>query len=215
MCPYLGPVTCDHALPIPPWRTPKERMRGMLHVFPSLLKKKVKPAIADRGFMGLYIISLRKQPTFPDMPFPGWRRKVFSLATTSAVCQQALHFEWHAKPAALEHTSVGKWQGITTPLPRSRFLSCAASAWLFKFTVTIYIHQLKTLFAGWNISCNALAISLLAEFSKKINGQVVEWEKSSETAMNIIYNHRQQRFSLDNRALGIHHLHRSELKGFE
>ena len=35
------------------------------------------------------------------------------------------------------------------------------------YTVTIYIHQLKTLFAGCNISCNTLAMSLLAKFSKK------------------------------------------------
>ena len=38
---------------------------------------------ADRKFIGLNIISLWKQPTFPDMSFPGWRRKVFCLATTS------------------------------------------------------------------------------------------------------------------------------------
>ena len=30
--------------------------------------------------------------------------------------------------------------------------------------------------------------------------------------MNITFNHRQERFSLDNRALGIHHLFRSILK---
>ena len=212
MCPYLGPVTCDHALPIPPWRTPKERMRGMLRLSFSS-KKKSKTSNCWSQVYGAVHYKLEKTTNIS--------RHAISRVTSQSVfsgynfCQQALHFEWHAKPAALEHTSVGKWQGITTPFPRSRFLSRAASAWLFKFTVTIYIHQLKTLFAGWNISCNALAISLLAEFSKRINGQVVEWEKSSETAMNIIYNHRQQRFSLDNRALGIHHLHRSELKGFE
>ena len=73
MCPYLGPVNCDHALPIEVLS--RERLRGRLYVFPSLLKK-IKPAIADRRVMGLYIINLRKQPSFPDMSFRWWSQSV-------------------------------------------------------------------------------------------------------------------------------------------
>ena len=56
-------------------------------------------------------------------------RHVISRVTSQSVLS-GYNF-WQAKPAAWEKASVGKWQGLSIPLPRSRFLSCTARAWLF------------------------------------------------------------------------------------
>ena len=143
MCPYLGPVTCDHALPIEVLS--RERLRGTLYVFPSLLKKKIKPAIADRRFIGLYNISLRKQPTFPDMPFPGWRRKVFHLATTSAACQQAVPSRVGSKASRVRTRECRKVGRPFYPPSSLSLPFVCRSRVTFHFTATISIHQLKTL----------------------------------------------------------------------
>ena len=56
-------------------------------------------------------------------------RHVISRVTSQSVLS-GYNF-WQAKPAAWEKASVGRWLGPSTPLPRSRFLSCTARAWLF------------------------------------------------------------------------------------
>ena len=145
MCPYLGPVTCDYALPIEVLS--RERLRGRLYVFPSLLKK-IKPVIADRRFIGLYIISLRKQPTFPDMPFSGWRRKVFHLATTSAACQQAVPSRVASEASrvrTLECRKVARHFYPPSSLSLESLPFVCRSRATFHVTATISIHQLKTL----------------------------------------------------------------------
>ena len=111
-------------------------------------KKKIKPAIADRRFIGLYIISLRKQPTFPDMPFSGWRRKVFHLATTSAACQQAVPSRVASEASRVRTRECRK---VARPFYPPSSLSLESLPFVCRSRVTFHvtpkisIHQLKTL----------------------------------------------------------------------
>ena len=96
----MCPVTCDHALSIevlslslifsrrrsgvrhaiiPLWRAPKNVCVWEATCLSFSSKKKNRTCNCwSKVYRAEPITSLRKQPTFPDISFPGWRRKVFS-----------------------------------------------------------------------------------------------------------------------------------------
>ena len=156
-------------------------------------KKKVEPATADRRFIGLNRLQAwENNQHFPTFHFQGdvakcflwlqlrrpaslwtrlWSSAIFSPNREPvhrlAACQQAVPF-WVASEASRERTR--ERRKVARPFYPPSWLSfpfVCRSLMTFRVTVTIYVHQLKILFAGYNISCNILAINLLAEFGKK------------------------------------------------
>ena len=180
MCPYLGPVTCDHALPIEVLSlrllashadflrrssrnhssvTNPQRTSALEAICLSFSAKKHKTSNCWSQVYRAVHYKLEKTTNIFRHAISGWRCKVFSLATTSAACQQAVPFRVAGEASCVRTRECRKRQGLwppsppPPPLPRSRFLSCAARP--SGYSDDIY-PPTEDLVAGNNISCNTL-----------------------------------------------------------
>ena len=138
MCPYLGPVTCDHALPIEVLSlrllashadflrrssrnhssvTNPQRTSALEAICLSFSAKKHKTCNCWSQVYRAVHYKLEKTTNIFRHAISGWRCKVFSLATTSAACQQAVPFPVAGEASCVRTRVCRKWQGLSTPPP--------------------------------------------------------------------------------------------------
>ena len=156
MCPYLGPVTCDYALPIEVLS--RERLRGRLYVFPSLLKK-IKPVICWSQVYRAVHYKLEKTTNIS-------RHAIFRVTSQSV----SPGYNFSGLPASSSISSGKRSQPCeNTRVSESgkAFLSpFLALAWVASFRVPLardfsrYTEDIypptEDLVAGNNMSCNIL-----------------------------------------------------------